>query len=970
MAQDIKRKIVLEGEKEYSAALKEAQRNLKTLRSELKAETAELGANATAQQKSETRIKSLQKQIKEQEKVVKTCQAALAEAKKEYGDNEEVVAKWEQKLNDARATLANMKNDLEGANQAVRDTGNSFREAADGAAATVTATKSVADAMGQIGSVGDSISGAIENIFTGMLQTIEKAVETAWEIVSETAAKANNWGDIAGYWGTDAQTIQQYARAMSASGKEFEKLNSIVTKIVLGGKGKTITEMLGISGVNYRDEWAYAIAVLNQLHEYQQSGKNMTPIYEAVFGEKKSVDVMDIVNSWEEITGNLATFNGNETAFGMTDDELQTMNDLWVTINRVEEKYTALKDKFAAGLGVATGSLLVNVEGGLNALADFLDAETPEEREQALEDLRTNVEEFFTKVADIIREGIAILNEVGHELQESDDPLTALVGDVLVKMTEALQWMVDNQAAVEGAFKAIFAVALMGHLASAAAKLTEVIAMIDVVKGFKGMATTASAAEAAGSAAGASWAAGFGAAAMKALPWLAGLVVLLTPADSADDQWDSLYDKEGKVTEAGKAQGLPATREEYDAWGEKEWAEYNQQQAEKQAEESQKARIAAVGKYLWRKTGADYTESMYTDEAIRKLIGKDFTADQIGALNALLDEIDEMAARGEDVNPGSLDVEALLRKFGLFPGEENSGQTEPQEPEQKKEEPEPTFKTITFGDQQQGAADALEDVQEVAKNAAEAMETVKPYIPETADELYDAMYRAINEYEPETNGLNTTDFFDTVLYPMIQKQAELGGVVGDEVGAIADLIYDKWIQSMYDEEWEGSTDGILRILEEAIEEAAEGKQPEPTDEQKNAAEAFWDIFRRSLDGAPEAFDDLLAAFEGSDDLFARLDALIAELEDNNPDESWRSIENLPANWWLDAANWQNSGGNNNGITSADLQGFRSLPGNMAAAVQSGAARGVSGIKVTLDGATVGRLVAPYVSETIARDVIL
>ena len=101
MAQEIKRKIVLEGEKEYSAALQAAQRNLKTLRSELKAETAELGTNATAQQKAETRARSLQKQIAEQEKIVKTLRAALEEAKEQYGDNEEVVAKWEQKLNAA-----------------------------------------------------------------------------------------------------------------------------------------------------------------------------------------------------------------------------------------------------------------------------------------------------------------------------------------------------------------------------------------------------------------------------------------------------------------------------------------------------------------------------------------------------------------------------------------------------------------------------------------------------------------------------------------------------------------------------------------------------------------------------------------------------------------------------------------------------------------------------------------------------
>ena len=58
---------------------------------------------------------------------------ALKEAKAQYGDNGEEVAKWEQKLNNARTTLANMKNDLDG-------TGTSLRGiSTDAAAATVAA---------------------------------------------------------------------------------------------------------------------------------------------------------------------------------------------------------------------------------------------------------------------------------------------------------------------------------------------------------------------------------------------------------------------------------------------------------------------------------------------------------------------------------------------------------------------------------------------------------------------------------------------------------------------------------------------------------------------------------------------------------------------------------------------------------------------------------------------------------------
>ena len=106
---DIKQRIILEGEQQYKTALQDASRNLKTLRSELKAETAELGKNATEQQKNEVKTKSLTKQIKEQEKVVDTYKKALDEVKDKYGDNEAAVAKWEQKYNEARATRQHEK---------------------------------------------------------------------------------------------------------------------------------------------------------------------------------------------------------------------------------------------------------------------------------------------------------------------------------------------------------------------------------------------------------------------------------------------------------------------------------------------------------------------------------------------------------------------------------------------------------------------------------------------------------------------------------------------------------------------------------------------------------------------------------------------------------------------------------------------------------------------------------------------
>ena len=204
MAKEIKQKITLDGEKEYNQAIKDAQRNLKTLRSELKAETAELGKNATEQQKAEAKAKSLQKQIAEQEKIVKTLKEALAEVKEKYGDNADEVAKWEQKLNTARATLADMKNGLDGI-------GTGFQGMQANAAQATVATKSVADALGSIGSAGGNMSDAIENIFTGMIDRVTAAAEQLWELIGETAAKANNWTDLGSYYGSSAQEMQMWS---------------------------------------------------------------------------------------------------------------------------------------------------------------------------------------------------------------------------------------------------------------------------------------------------------------------------------------------------------------------------------------------------------------------------------------------------------------------------------------------------------------------------------------------------------------------------------------------------------------------------------------------------------------------------------------------------------------------------------------------------------------------------------------
>ena len=498
---EIKHKIELLGEKEYNNALREANRNLRTLRSELKAETAELGANATAQQKNEARSKSLQKQIKEQEEIVKTLRQALEEAKKDYGDNEDVVARWETKLNEARATLGNMKNELDGLGQAYEGVNESTEMG-------IVATKSFADSVASIARVGDSVSSAIEDIFTGLIDRVSDVVVELWDLIGETAAKANSWADIAGFWNTDTANVEKWARAVEASGNSFSDFETIVSRINLGGKGKQIAEMLGISDANYEDQWSYAIAVMDRIAELQGKGTLPDDFWETVFGEKKATKAMDIVNDWATVQEGLERYDADKGGFGMGSEALETMSKLHEQISTVEQDWQAIKDKVASGFGTITGDLLFNVSGGLEAINDILNAETEAEREEAVKKLEQNVSELFQKVADAIRAGIEILGDVGEELAGSDDPIVSAIGKILKGITDALEWMVKNQGRVKVALEAIFGAWLIGRLSSIAGKLTSIIAQINLIKAFNAGDALSGAAGAAGNASGASSAAG------------------------------------------------------------------------------------------------------------------------------------------------------------------------------------------------------------------------------------------------------------------------------------------------------------------------------------------------------------------------------------------------------------------------------------------------------------------------------
>ena len=428
---EIKQRIRLEGEEQYNRAIKEAQRNLRTLKSELKAETAELGKNATEQQKAETRAKSLRQQIAEQEKVVKTLREALDEAKREYGDNADVVQSWEQKLNNARTTLAGMKNDLDGLGQGMQKTGN------DAAMATVAA-KSLADSFGKIAEAGNSISGAIESIFTGMVNTVRTAITEVWEEMVELAGRANSWVDLAGFWNTDAATIQKWTHAVEGAHDSFEDLNNAVTRINMGDQ-KKIAAATGVSGENYTDKWQYAMAVMDAMARMDYEQKLAAA--GEVFGEKRATKVLDLLNDWATISENLSKFDVENGGIGMTEEQIQDMSTLAEKVDLIKETWDAFIDSFMAEHLAKLGlDLTGNAQTILEDLIRFV--ETGDDADLAK--LEQDITDFFDRIVAAIKAAAEKLGEAGAQLEESDNGIVRAIGKALTGISDALEWLADE----------------------------------------------------------------------------------------------------------------------------------------------------------------------------------------------------------------------------------------------------------------------------------------------------------------------------------------------------------------------------------------------------------------------------------------------------------------------------------------------------------------------------------------------
>lgn len=199
---DIGPKISVEGESEYRKQMQNIIQQQKEYSSELNLVTAQLGKNATAQQKASSIASVLKKQIQNQESALSAQNTMLQKAVTKWGNASKEASGFRTAINKTSAELATLKSRLSDAENGLGEFSDQTKTAGDDLAASVTAGTLAAKAYETIGSAllsagkkvveaGVSYNAQLEQYQTALTNMLgsASAAEDALEQIKQDAAR-------------------------------------------------------------------------------------------------------------------------------------------------------------------------------------------------------------------------------------------------------------------------------------------------------------------------------------------------------------------------------------------------------------------------------------------------------------------------------------------------------------------------------------------------------------------------------------------------------------------------------------------------------------------------------------------------------------------------------------------------------------------------------------------------------------
>lgn len=661
MGSGVNVKMGVSGVAQFKQSINQAKTSIKTLDAQLALTEKQYKATGDAETYMQQKTEQLQGKLDAQKQVVENAEKALQDMTKRGVDmSSKAFQDMLQTLTRAKADLLDTEMQMQG-----------VEAASDNAAAGIS------EMNDQLSNIGSQISfKTVTDGIDGITDKLKNAAKKAWDLgtaLVKSTLGAGEWADEileqAQKAGMDPETYQQALKTAEIIDTSVDSIISSKQKLAQATE-KDNEEMaeffarLGVQTKRYGE-----VRDLNDI--FWETGEALMKIQ-----NEADRDVMGkkIFGNWREL---IPLFTeGREEYEKLRDSQSYVDKEHLDSLGKMDDQYKQLTGAMETLKMEVLSGFAEPLEKGMKILTDLFEElntylKTPEGQEM-LESMGKAVEGLFKDLSQI-------------------DPQQVLEGftGVFNKVIEGFQWLEKNSGTVIGALEAIVAGWAAVKLAGGALKVME---FVNGIRGLTGTSLTTEAA-AAGAAAGSSWAGAFASAALKAAPVLTFLYTLLNPAGTASDDLDSLWDKEGNPTQAGRDAGITWTQQE-----DEEWARQRQQQeaeiqaklntqytpadeltVEKNMNRLRNARLQEVGwdeeeyERRWGEAGKKAVESAENGmneqapqmEEDAKVIGENTSTGLANGIDAKADEAikaaTELAAKVAAALAGALEVRSPSR---------------------------------------------------------------------------------------------------------------------------------------------------------------------------------------------------------------------------------------------------------------------------------------------------------------------
>lgn len=528
MATGVNVKMGVSGIAQFKQGMKESQAAVKNLDQQLKLNEQQLKTTGDAELYLQNKTKLLEEQIKKQSEVVQQSEQALAAMRKNgVAETSAAFQNMQAQMYKAATDLMNMRAQLDGVSQA-----------GDDAASGVDEMNNQLKHIGQ-GVSFQNVAEGLGKITDGMEAAAKKAIDLGKKIVNATI-DAGSWADDlatrAAYYEMTPEELQRAEKTARLIDTNVEAIVSAQRKL-RKGIGSADKGVMGAFAALFGD--GYDPRQKGWENAFWDAGEAIMKFSDA---EEKEVYAQKLFGrSWSELI----------PLFTEGREQYEKMNESWNVVGDDNlDKLTAFDDQYQ--------KMISEFETlKMTVLSSFAEGLTP-----AFEALTTLMGKFNEHLAS--PEGQEMLDKLAESVGSLFEQLSNVepeqvmgtLKDLLNGITAGFNWLIENKDGVLTALKVIgggFAAMKLAEFAANLGRITSGFRQLTGLGsngGTPGVPGTPSAPT--GTGGGIGWTATLatlGKTLLKLIPYAAGLVALLTPAKTENDD---LVDENGNLTETGK----------------------------------------------------------------------------------------------------------------------------------------------------------------------------------------------------------------------------------------------------------------------------------------------------------------------------------------------------------------------------------------------------------------------------------